>query len=490
MLLFALPVLAMAQWSSDPAHPLGISNQGVFSLAEPVASRANNGDIYVSYINPETMDYSYVVYLQRLNAAGEPQWQQGGIVVDNHLTMTYTGTYDILATADGGCVVAWGDCRHDPTRQNVFPYVYKVDADGDPVWGINGVEIPCEIGGMTYSVCEVSDGVIFGFHNFVGENGLEYRLVKITNDGVLAWDEPLDFEGTYGQFTNTSDGFILTLMLGGTLKAMRYDKDAHPLWDEWTTIENRPIAEHTMPVVKPDGADGIVVAYRRLLNLTGVACIQHVDCDGAKTMGLRAIDLYDENIGNHDATIALGVNPSTQEVVALWNFNYEGYKLQINKVNFDGDFLWEDTDELGYTIGNRNKPNWNYATGDVICLEDGWLLVYGDVLAWLTSDVMLTKIDNEGQVMWSKTMLSGAHVSNPTFLHDEKQGYMIWKNDDFDKPADGYGLVAQNFTFEGEYGPAAIEHIEADKKEQTPAYYNLQGLRVAKPQPGQLLIKR
>lgn len=490
MLLLMMPLMAMAQWSSNPNQPLGISNPGVFTMAGTHASRANNGDIYVSYINPETTAYSYVLYLQRLNAQGEAQWQQGGIIIDNHTTMTYTGTYEIKASQDGGCVVAWGDSRDDATRQAVFPYVYKVDADGDPVWGLDGIALPCEITGMTYSICEVSDGVIFGFHNFVGENGLEYRLVKITDEGTFAWEAPIDFEGSYGQFTNTSDGFFLTIRMGGVLKTMRFNNNAEQMWDEWVNVETRPIADHSYPVIESDGADGIVVAYRRLLSNTGVPSIQHIDCDGNKTMGLKAIDLYDENTGNHDATIALGVNPATQEVVALWNYNYEGYKLQINKVSFDGDFLWEDTEELGYCIGNRNKPNWNYVPGDIILLNDGWLLVYGDVTAWATADVMLTKIGNNGQVLWSKTMINGAHVTDPTFMNDETHGYMIWKNDDSNEPADGYGVVAQNFTFEGEYGPVAIEQVAAEAKNLTPVFYNLQGLRVNNPQPGQLLIKR
>jgi hypothetical protein len=66
--------LTSAQWSSDPAAP-----QSLGSGVQAQVAATSDGGVYIAWLT----DGNYHVYIQRLDAAGEAQFEESGMLVSD-----------------------------------------------------------------------------------------------------------------------------------------------------------------------------------------------------------------------------------------------------------------------------------------------------------------------------------------------------------------------------------------------------------------------
>lgn len=482
--LFGLAATASAQWSSE--GPIYISPMGHSGDDMVKADQAENGDFYVSWIETQG-GYNLNVRMQRLDKDGNALWDKGGIGITNQITMSWCGDYDCKATPDGGAVVVWGDSRKDPeVRQSCIPYAYKVDKDGNQLWGLNGLELPCDGTGMTYSIFPIGEDVIVGYHSYAdGDAGsdMKYKVCKISGDGVILWTK--DIAGTWGHFVPTSDGYWLIYMTS-KLVAQRFDSDGKPMFEDPITIQSTGAPDRGYVNVKADGNDGFFVAYRRLLEHTGLACIQHVEADGSKTMGLRAVDLYGTNEdGQHSSTIALGFKPDKQEVLCAWEMTVSGSELRTNKLSFDGEYLLPE--ETGRRIAfskTAGKADWGFTACEVVPLEDGWMLLYGETNAWADVDLVAAKLDNDGNVVFKNVLMPSQDIMRTQSIvnDNDRRINFFWNINNTNKNSlNSASVRAISISYDGKMeGATGIQEV-ADKKVSAPEYYRLDGTKIDKP---------
>ncbi len=130
-----------AQWSSDPAQNLALSNIAGADQVQPKLLPLPNDNWYVSWFNNNPNDpppHGYDVYYQLLNANGVEQFPHDGIQVAK-LTLSSTEDYGLDIDASGNALLAFLDDRRDPNNPQVT--AAKMSPTGEALWGANGIAL-------------------------------------------------------------------------------------------------------------------------------------------------------------------------------------------------------------------------------------------------------------------------------------------------------------------------------------------------------------
>ena len=124
-------------------------------------------------------------YAQRVNAAGVPQWTANGVALCTAPT-GHSGDPMIVTDGAGGAIVAWTDFRRDP---NDDIYVQRVNAAGVPQWAESGVAL-CTADGYQSEPTIVSDGsggAIVAWYDCRSSISSDIYAQRVNAAGVLRW---------------------------------------------------------------------------------------------------------------------------------------------------------------------------------------------------------------------------------------------------------------------------------------------------------------
>ena len=110
-----------AQWSTDPASPQSLGS----GVQAQLAATSDRG-VYVAWLSDMN---NYHIYLQRLNSSGEPQWDEGGIVVSDNTNASWIAVYHLNLAVDSedNAIITTVDQRTGDTWE---VYAYKIAPDG------------------------------------------------------------------------------------------------------------------------------------------------------------------------------------------------------------------------------------------------------------------------------------------------------------------------------------------------------------------------
>jgi len=128
------------------------------------------------------------VYVQRVSAAGTPQWTSNGVAlctaVDNQ------GVIAITSDGAGGAIVNWEDRRAGTGIRDI--YAQRANAAGAPQWTANGVAI-CIAGGDQYLGTMISDGGGGAIVTWRDQRGVDIDVYaqRIERIGQLGNPEPV-----------------------------------------------------------------------------------------------------------------------------------------------------------------------------------------------------------------------------------------------------------------------------------------------------------
>lgn len=120
-------------------EPNGVPvHKGEGDQYNPFMAIDGTGDAIVVWWDISTPDWN--VFAQRINAAGEPVWEPGGVAI-----CTADGNQGGPFSVDdgsGGAFVVWSDYRNDP---NIYAsadlYAQRINANGKPLWEKDGIPI-------------------------------------------------------------------------------------------------------------------------------------------------------------------------------------------------------------------------------------------------------------------------------------------------------------------------------------------------------------
>ncbi len=455
-LLLCIPVYA--QWHADPSVNLLISEEGKDGQSSVIAHPTPDGKIFVSWLEWAEGMNAYIK-LQLLDKQGYPLFEEGGIYVAKQQTASWTGGYDMKVTPDGCAIIAHSDSRNDDTLQAFEPHVYKVDQEGNFLWGLTGVPLPTmESHALRPQIGVTNKGnVLVGYADLYGETGTYYTIAKVNNDGTLGWAKPLHMNGMFGCFAPCEeDDLFLSIINNGALTIHRLDIYGEDVWGEGLVVDNRDLNTRSEIFPILDGKGNIILPYQRYINQSVFySCMQRVSPEGELFMGLTGIDLWDE-LGQHSRP-GIAINSEREEIVAYWDLSAAGTSyLYVNKYTYNGDPIWEKPIELD------NEVMWGYAGARGTVLDDGsFIMVYGDYAGAVDCQVNVVKCTADGTPEWQQVLGKPGTftLDEPQSIFDEEEMYVFWSDDRLSDAMAGYGSVyGQNILYaDGSCNVAAMK---------------------------------
>ncbi len=174
---------AWAQWSSNPAINLALSDIANADQVQPKVLPLPDNTWWVSWFNANPNDpppIGYDVYIQRLNANGYEQFEHDGLQVAK-LTLSSTEDYGLAADANGNALIAYLDDRKDPSNPQVT--VSKISPTGQFLFG-SGLQLTYDASSHANpKVAATSDGGIV----VAWTSDTNLVLVKLTANGLPVW---------------------------------------------------------------------------------------------------------------------------------------------------------------------------------------------------------------------------------------------------------------------------------------------------------------
>ena len=232
--LLLLTAITTAQWSSDPSLPQLIGT-GVQSQVAPTS----DGGVYIAWLT----DGNYHVYIQRLDATGEAQLDESGLLVSDNNNSSWIAVYHLNLAVDGNdnAIITTVD-----QRTGIWEvYAWKIAPDGSIPWGQDGVALTNSgVGNMSPRLTILPDNsaVVTWTHN---DNSVLFQ--RISSDGTLLWgdgilmeDDEADLMSPQPTITVEGDVLIQWVRQSGAfpwamdseLYLQKYDYDGNPLWSD------------------------------------------------------------------------------------------------------------------------------------------------------------------------------------------------------------------------------------------------------------------
>jgi hypothetical protein len=215
------------------------------------------------------------VYAQRVNAAGVPQWTANGVPLCTAADGFYVSLAPMIASdGAGGAIVAWRDYRSGSSDI----YVRRVNAAGVPQWTANGVPL-CTAPvnqDVPMIISDDAGGAIVAWHDL--RNGVNFDVYarRVNASGVPQWAADgvaICTDAAEQLFPNlTSDnagGAIVTWQdTRGTVDiyAQRVNGSGAAQWAVNGIVLCNAAGSQELPIIDSDGAGGAIVAWRDVRN--------------------------------------------------------------------------------------------------------------------------------------------------------------------------------------------------------------------------------
>lgn len=132
----SLTAAPAAAWTSNPALNTPICTAAE-NQSSPATAPDGQGGVFIAWHDSRTSGNDGDLYIQRLDAKGNPLWGANGTVLCD--APFNQSNVRLLADGTGGVWAAWGDLRGDGSTRDV--YAQRLNAAGTPLWTANGVPV-------------------------------------------------------------------------------------------------------------------------------------------------------------------------------------------------------------------------------------------------------------------------------------------------------------------------------------------------------------
>jgi predicted lipoprotein with Yx(FWY)xxD motif len=123
------------------------------------------------------------LYAQKVNATGTPQWTADGVAL---CTMMGSLDYTIVADGAGGAIVAWRDARSG-TNHDI--YVQRVNAAGVPQWTTDGAPLCTATGNQWFPrlAADGSGGATVAWQDYRSGSSYDIYAQRVSAAGAPQW---------------------------------------------------------------------------------------------------------------------------------------------------------------------------------------------------------------------------------------------------------------------------------------------------------------
>ena len=527
ILLFLTSLFAVsssfAAWHADDMARTRLDLEGSEWQHDMKSLRTDDGKTILTWVRGDRVDghYSGILHLQIFDKDGNTQFGDEGIIVCDKPTGTYSVGYELALAPDGDIVIIYQDMRNDPVNpENSQMFIYRFNQQGQPVWDANGLSfttLPHHENTLCVeedgcALC-ISDGQIYAAVRqleYLQNDGVEceinWQVVSLNDYGAVASSTPVILPAKILALHPAPGGDAYVIYDGDFenrgFEAQRIDSDLTPQWQSPAIVEDYNQNEGGlihMPEMETAADGGIIFCYRQLqqTETRGVLVMNHLTPDGDvldRPVALNTSIDGDSNTG------LMAVKGS--DAVAAWVIRTQDiFSLLVNKMDINGEPQWGDNDGNGVVVEEmpiideeNNKWNYGYSPVKVIPVDDGWVLLYGICTDYNTANFMVTKFDDDGQIVWSRQICENDFRSSGfSVCYDEQYAYIFLTQDpELDEnyqviPGTG-GMFVMCVDITGK-GQTAIDEVSTQAGDAGTTIYTIDGKRVNQLQPGINIVR-
>ncbi len=431
-ILIALTALiGRAEWSNDPGSPVYLG-----SGIQPQIVATSDGGAYVAWLS----DGNFHIYLQRLDANGDPQWSPDGLLVSDAPNSSWIAFYhvNLVVDASNNAIISSVDTR----TGNWEVYVYKIDPEGNHLWDENGLALSSSgldnISPRLVVEPSANSVVVTWSDNY---NSL--RLQRVSSEGQLLWGPNGMNVSTFNanlmspQPALSSDDYILVQAIKqtGSFPALssqvllqKYSLEGNSQWPSWFPLSSAasfPLG-NWLQDLQPDQLGGAFSAWTELTGLNQTGKVQSVDASGSLlwTSPVEA----SLAVNNFRVSPRLAATGDSSGVYVVWG---ESDANQINrgilaqKIDTTGTRLWG---EMGLAVEPMGSSSFlDIQAGE---MEHDLLLTYIRQFSFGSTDIFASRLDPDGSFIWDPDLVqitnSAAQKSDLSMGRGQNCAFLVW----------------------------------------------------------------
>jgi hypothetical protein len=506
VLMAALAVgTAMANWQPSDTEATPLDKEGTQGQVQMKTIRTDDGKIILSWLRPERVNdkFSYVLHLQIFDANGNAMFGDEGIIVCDKPTRSWTTDYALDLAPNGDIILGYNDSRNDPeSTETTEVYRYRYTQQGEPVWDADGVLFPswpiAEFEAYPEDVnpviCVSGDNIYAAVARSEYSNGYntKWELVRLNQDGTPAPTVTKTFSSRIVVLKPAPEGMVYCLYdnpeLG--LDAELLDEDLVNNWNDPITVEPRQISNGRYmptPLTALDADGNLFISYRVLESFTGYQVVNHLTPEGEFFAEAPSCN---NSIDGDAGTAAMGVKDDLAFVA--WEYDFGNYFMNVSEIDAAGDYCWPDDRMYGVAIDENDM--WGFTPVKVIPQEDGWVLLYGNSTSWNGANFMVVKMDEIGNVVWTKQICEKNFKSSGfSIAYDENYAYIFYTQEEqYDNnwnviPGSG-GMFVMCVDIVGDK-PSAVQEVQTAAQPVSTQIFTLDGKQVSEMDHGVYIIR-
>jgi hypothetical protein len=311
--------------------------------SQPQLVSHGDGGAIITWQDDGDDDGYYDIYAQRVNADGEMQWTENGVVVcsaSGHQTEPR-----IASDGAGGAIITWRDARSGGSI-----YAQRISSNGIVQWTANGVAI-CTASGDQTALQIISDG---------------------SGGAIITWEDCRDCGGF------NKDIYAQRINAGGTV--------------QWTTNGVAVCTysgDQIQPVLVTDGSGGTIIAWEdHRRGWYHDIYAQRVGAGGSVMWQSDGNPICEQNKPQENPRIT---SDYAGGAIITWVDNRRGmgWDIYAQRVRGNGTVGWT---EDGVLIRNTD-----------VCAQDLQIAssgTWGAIIAWSRSGIYAQKVSSNGYLQW------------------------------------------------------------------------------------------
>lgn len=465
LLLFALLICSqqlLAQWTSNPQLNTMVRDSVGPEESVPLSATTPDGKTWISYF--AQYGGGYQMHLQLLDSAGNKLFGPYGLTVSSQPQSTAVFRYDLKSDASGNAIVAFQDTR---TASQLHIVAYKVDQQGNQLWGANGIQLidPQSDQGLSPTIGFTSTGNIVFSWNASNSSAQWVAAKMVDQAGSNMWTGYLQIKDPAGvkRFGRPTvvpcgtDGFMMLYVqttgfgLGvSNMYAMRYDLNGNTVWSAPVHFSTNTISFFFFPEAVEDGMSGFYTAFTTG-NPSNPAWsdvfVQHIDSSG--NLWSASGNAASTQPGEQRFCAAAHRDPVSGSFWVLIkttdpNQNQSGVAVQ----SFDPNGSTQLTSVAPSIVGTSSAYNdpWDFT------ITDDGIIAFYLVGNFNTQTIQAVKCDFSGSLMWTGfpayiCTVQAAKDDLSAGLYFNGQAVLVWMDTRND-----FGVYAQNVNNDGTLG--------------------------------------
>ena len=397
--LLLLAPIASATWSGDPAVNMQVVS-GAGSQVVPYIIPAPDGGAYVSWYDGGA---GYDVRLQRLNAIGEKQWAENGVLVRD-TDFSSVMDYGIAVDMSGNVLLAF--IANTPTGDHVVANL--VSPQGALLWG-DGIQLTS---GSDYYAAPVAAVFAGNCYTVAWISSSVSVVQRLDATGAPLWGTGVTLTDPGGgtlmvaDMKGTEDGcvildFVQYITFTGAkhLFAQKINATGTPVWgdDPIPVFDSGSLQFGNFPDFTSDGTGGAVFSwYDTSANLQ--CSVQHIAANGTEVFPHNGVVVSTNSSQQRTSPTAV-YNPTAGDVFVFWvetNSNQSQWGVYGQKISSAGVRQWTDSGKVIVPVDSMDNQQ-----VCVLPLEDGAVVSFMEEVSLLNYHLYASRVDAAGDFVWN-----------------------------------------------------------------------------------------